>query len=104
MHSRPLMMVTISRRVNRLGGCPATLEGNLSTALPGQICRNATVWPETTAKPRKVTCDTWSKPFMGHRMHYLFIILAVVLTLAAHGCAPATDRLPPDSVLDPRGT
>jgi hypothetical protein len=37
-------------------------------------------------------------------MHYLFIILAVVLPLAAHGCAPATDRLPPDSVLNPRGT
>jgi hypothetical protein len=37
-------------------------------------------------------------------MHCLFIILAVVLPLAATGCAPATDRMPPDSVLNPRGT
>jgi hypothetical protein len=36
-------------------------------------------------------------------MHYILIILTVVACLAGGGCAPATDKLPPDSVLNPRG-
>ena len=36
-------------------------------------------------------------------MHYALMILAILICLGAQGCAPATDRLPPDSVMNPRG-
>jgi hypothetical protein len=36
-------------------------------------------------------------------MKYALAILAVLACLGAQGCAPATNKPPPDHVLDPRG-
>jgi hypothetical protein len=49
-------------------------------------------------------CSLWPKPSIAQGMHYILILLAVIACLATHACAPATDRMPPDSVLNPRGT
>jgi hypothetical protein len=36
-------------------------------------------------------------------MRKALTIIAVLLCLGAEACAPASDRLPPDNVLNPRG-
>jgi hypothetical protein len=36
-------------------------------------------------------------------MKRVLSIMAVVLCLGVEACAPASDRLPPDNVLNPRG-
>jgi hypothetical protein len=89
--------------LNRLGGTSAIPERELSTALASQIVAMPQVGPRALFSQER-GLPHLAKTVYWPPMHYLFIILAVVIPLAAHGCAPATDRLPPDSVLDPRGT
>jgi hypothetical protein len=69
----------------------------------GSNDRNATGPFESTMQTRR-SLQPVAKTVYCRGMHYVLIILAVVVCLAGHGCAPATDKLPPDSVLDPRGT
>jgi hypothetical protein len=41
----------------------------------------------------------------GLGMPYSLIVLTILIGLGAQSCAPvATDRLPPDSVMNPRGS
>jgi hypothetical protein len=77
-------------------------EREISTGRAGQIVARPQFGARALPSLAR-SLDTWPKPSIGQRMHHLFIILAVILPLAAHGCAPATDRMPPDSVLNPRG-
>jgi hypothetical protein len=55
-------------------------------------------------QPQEDACGLRPEASIAPAMQYALMILAVLSCLAAQGCAPATDRLPPDSVMNPRGT